>query len=243
MTETAAPTERAPASNRLSIAHLLLWTATIAMVLGFVRHAAPHFTPTSATTAQYALNLWLQYSLLFAVSPAFGAVLAGSVLAAWRVATRRFGFPAQPGHWLLLILSVVPLVVAAIWLRLSEDRGMVVVVFVTLIVLTALSSTAVVQTRQPVRWRLTFALAAWGLGGIVLSLALQFVFTKPAATMPAVLGGLSVVSSILAGLASGILDLTAPERFDVFHWIGVATLAALTAYPLLAWLIAAATFG
>jgi len=231
----------APA-NRLSIAHLLLWTATTAVVLGFIRHAAPHFTPTSATTAQHALYLWLQYSLLYAVSPAFGAVLAGMVLAIWRLATRRFGFPAQPGHWLLLILFVIPLVVGAVWLRLPEHGG-IVVVFVTLILLTALSSAAVVQTRRPTRWRLTFALAAWGLGGIVVSLALQFVFATPAATMPAVLGGLSVVSGVMAGLAAGILDLTAPERYDTFHWTGVATLAALAAYPLLAWLIVEATVG
>jgi len=232
-----------PPANRLSIAHLLLWTATTAIVLGFIRQIAPHYTPTSATTAQYALNLWLQYLLLFAVSPACGAALGGLVLAAWRLWTRRFGFPSQPGHWLLIVLSVIPLAASTNWvLRLAAPGADFVVGCVSISALTLLSFAAATQTRRPMRWLLAFALATGGLGGMAMALFAGY-SSPPYALLPAILGGLSVVSSIMAGLAAGILDLTSNERYDAFHWIGVVTLATLAASPLLSWLIALATMG
>lgn len=243
----ATPATMPTAANRLTIAHLMLWTAMTAIVLGFIRHIAPHYTPTSAATPQFALNLWLQYLLLFAVSPAYGAALAGLQLAIWRLLTRRFGFPSQPGHWLLLVLAIIPIYVVATWLLLpSFDDVSLVFVCIGLVVATLLSLAAAMRIRRPTWWLPTFALAAGGLGGIALSVATWIAMgfeTPPVAAFPAVLGALAVAGSIMAGLAAGILDLTAPERYDVFHWTGVATLAAFAAYPLLAWLIVESTIG
>ena len=122
-------------ANRLSIAHLLLWTATTALVLAGLQRMwhsdLPRMSPEppesdvvvelggvrildkgrSAFRQMQLLERSLSF-LALAFSPAYGAALAAAGLAAWRMATRRGGFPAQPGHWLLLAVASITLAMA-----------------------------------------------------------------------------------------------------------------------------------
>jgi hypothetical protein len=47
---------------------------------------------------------------------------------------------------------------------------------------------------------------------------------REVAGMLAVIPGLLVAGAVLAALAAVILDLTAKERYDIFHWVGAAAL-------------------
>src|SRR5262245_38429214 len=110
--------------NRLVIAHLLLWMTTTGLVWTYLiahRPLPPEAIETSTTTTQPGveaeiewnegeLRNWrqqeTQLTVAMAFAPVYGAALAGAVLSAWRIATRRFGFPVQPGHWLLVAIAI-----------------------------------------------------------------------------------------------------------------------------------------
>ena len=127
----AQPTAATAEGNRLSIAHLLLWITTTAAVFGFLqRHSPESSPPVSSGDARLdqireqvrEVERWEFISML-TFAPAYGVTLAGVILAAWRVATRRFGFPTQPGHWLLLLLAIIPAMAMVISLFESASPG------------------------------------------------------------------------------------------------------------------------
>src|SRR6266481_4184363 len=109
-----------PMHNRLSIAHLLLWMATTGAALVCLQQYKPRppetigfasFLSQARTQEELKIEMdkrrqeiwrvWnAQYLIGLSFSPVYGAAAAGAVLAAWRIVTRRFGFPDQPGHWL-----------------------------------------------------------------------------------------------------------------------------------------------
>jgi hypothetical protein len=86
-----------PEPERLSIAHLLVWTALSAVLLGVDRATSqlPHVEPSSFGRL-----------ISFIYAPLFGAGVSALLLTAWRLATDGPRFPAQPGHWLLVISGV-----------------------------------------------------------------------------------------------------------------------------------------
>src|SRR5262245_9542230 len=131
-----SPSVPATGANRLSIAHLLLWTTMTALVLMFVRAVyAPGVMPPELDDA-LRINIerqsQLQMSVLLVFSPAYGAALSSLCLTAWRLATRRFGFPTQPGHWLLLMVAVFPLSVGVARQLHPRMTGQVVIIFFAL---------------------------------------------------------------------------------------------------------------
>src|SRR5688572_28112648 len=124
------PIAAQPQQNRLSIAHLFLWTATTAVVLTHqqsLKPPAPDRIGFSSFLSQPGMDVevemakqrqrihgrWTSRWLVdLAFSPVYGAALAGVVLAFWRLITLRFGFPTQPGHWLLILICMLYWIVA-----------------------------------------------------------------------------------------------------------------------------------
>lgn len=94
----ARPSEDVP-PERLTIAHLLIFTTTSAILLG-VRRALHQ--------EQQDYRLFGEI-VSFCYAPIFGAGLAACLLCAWRRANGGPRFPRQPGHWLLVLGGVTGL--------------------------------------------------------------------------------------------------------------------------------------
>jgi hypothetical protein len=82
-----------PPPEQLSIAHLLLWTSTSAVLLGMQRAMTSVGQPGGV----------LSDVITFFYAPIFGAGLAACLLAGWRMARGGPQFPREPGHWLLVV--------------------------------------------------------------------------------------------------------------------------------------------
>jgi hypothetical protein len=114
--------------NRLSIAHLLLWTATTALALSLCERPPPaseigfaSFLSQPGMDVEAAKNrerqqiwrLWQKrYLANLAFAPIYGLALGGLVLAVWSIASGRSGFPTQPGHWLLVVIGSATILAA-----------------------------------------------------------------------------------------------------------------------------------
>lgn len=229
-----------PRRNRLAIAHLLLWTAATGLALLYFQSRRPppqdsigfaSFLTQSggsdakaemAAARQRIWNSWQRaYLVGLAFSPIYGAALAGIGLAIGRTVTGRFGFPAQPGHWLLLVIGGTTAIVASRQLLrslpLSDDGEDFVLTCLMLMVVTA---AAVGVGHSP--WRLPMATAVCGFA--IICLAYVISFRSQSIEPPGLYGlGLFVIALVpfLALLAVG-LDLANRKRYDIFHWFGVA---------------------
>jgi hypothetical protein len=228
-----------PRRNRLAIAHLLLWTAATGLALLYFQSRRP-FPPESlggaifvtqrgadvkAELAAARQRIWRNwhrgYLIGLAFAPVYGVALAGIGLAIYRTLTGRFGFPAQPGHWLLLVIGGIMGIVASRHLLrslpLSADGEEFVVSSLMLTVATA----AAVFVGHSV-WRLPMATAACGLAIICLAYVISF---RSRSIEPPGLYGLGLLVLALVpflALLAVVLDLADRKRYDIFHWFGVA---------------------
>jgi hypothetical protein len=83
----------------LSIAHLLVWTAGSAVILGVAQ--------TYARWADFPEWFRIPYQVQEVLySPLAGAAICSLYLAAYRLLTHGPAFPVQPGHWLLLVYGL-----------------------------------------------------------------------------------------------------------------------------------------
>ena len=241
--------------NRLTIAHLLLWTATTGVALAYLLEQKPppaesigfasflhqpgqDVEAAKAKARQRIHRQWqTKYQIGLAFSPIYGAALAGAALAIWRVTLRRPGFPVQPGHWLLLLIAGFILAhVAHPWLRpLSNwadgsDFGWSICM--------ALAATAVtIGVREPL-WRLAVGLFAAGFGIISVAYVVSYHSTSIEPPGLFVLGFFVLASFPVAVLICTAVDLHEPNRRDALHWIGIATLAGVVMHFLTTWLAA-----
>jgi len=101
---------------------------------------------------------------------------------------------------------------------------------------------AALQIRQPVRWRWVFILLSAGLALLGLQIG-QSVLLPDSGPIFAGLGILGLASALLAALGCSALDLTASERYDLFHWTGVAVLFASLCHVFVLWGITASIRG
>ena len=233
--------QRQPSPNRLTIAHLLLWTATTAAVLAGTQRTwhshlplmSPDFVqpddpvPESLSPFRRMQRLESRLSsLALAFAPAYGAALAGLALAGWRLAGRRGGFPVQPGHWLLL--AVASVIVAAAWPLAASPVPMVADVPLALRFALPGGVLLVAAWRLPASdWRISFDEVGGGLVGIGLAIQLEGwlsgtgfgpVVAIPVGVIPAIL---VVLGMITAGLAVAE-EVQSRARRDLFHWAGLA---------------------
>lgn len=163
-----------------------------------------------------------RYLIDVAFAPVTGAALAGIAFAIWSLARRRFEFPNQPGHWLLIGLGIVSILAPlVVYLRpriQAEVNGLISsgAAFATFLSIT-------VAVREPLRWRIAFALLSAAFGLVVLAFAVYFF--RPLIA----LGMLLVAAFPLVAIGCAARDLWNRSYFDIFHWIGVAALLAMAA--------------
>ena len=220
-----------PAQPPLRIAHLMLWTAGTALVLGMYRatyDSIDYELPNSIRTI-FNVNRILS-------SIIHGAAIASVVIFVHRRLTKGPPFPVQPGHWLLFIQGLLVLITLPGWsvFVLLQSQGTFDggtrwitpdILFVGLQVLSHGTTIgtygwALRRLQAERRWRLLFWLElGFGICNLLASLA-GFVPWLPGLR---VLGfqwmGATVPAVWL--LVAALLDWRRRARRDWLHWTGV----------------------
>jgi FtsH-binding integral membrane protein len=227
-----------PQPNRLTIAHLLLWMAGTALaIVIFPTDWLPSPAATGTRAAflrRLALRDNVEKVLAAIIAPLYGTAIAGLPLAALRLVERRSGFPAQPGHFLLLALGLLYLL-GALVLRAPADAiypPTSLLVFMLLVALVAVSLGAAVQIKTPAGWCLTFRTVL----GVTTFLVLGYIAAHwdPRPVWAAGLLATSLIVASLAGLFAVTSDLWQRQsEYDLFHWLGVVVFLGTLALPLL----------
>lgn len=218
-----------PPPERLSIAHLLVWTALSAVLLGVDRATShlPHIQPSSFTRL-----------MSFIYAPLFGAGVAGLVLMAWRLVTDGPRFPAQPGHWLLVIGGVQSLMHLSLftfqaivqlgfsWELFLAGR------FVEELTCGTLLALAIRDSRRI--WRITFVIGLIGYALQLLLTIITLLWLEPALLRVELLMHWIVFASCVI---AAIDDCTQRDWRDYLHWTGLVVrltyLSLVTAIPYL----------
>jgi hypothetical protein len=244
---SAASASPQHARNRLAIAHLLLWTATTAIMLV---HQQSHKPPpaerigfasflSQGTEAERAAamererqHIWRgwnkQWLVGLAVSPVYGAALAGIVLAVWRLVSLRFGFPTQPGHWLLILIGVLYGTISLRFFLTSLWGGYNPTDFGIVMGMALCAALIACGMWRPLRWSLAVGLVALSFGAMACAILAVMHSTSfeplPAFAVAAMLSLMFLGSGMLLALLSAVADLYEEARFDALHWVGVFTL-------------------
>ena len=178
MSQSPSNTNREQAANRLSIAHLLLWTATTALAVGTIMPDpidAPAPSDMPAEFRAYQDRQQQQWRVATALTgPVLGAGLAALAIAAWRRHRYQPGFPTQPGHWILMIVGMCTVVAMELHLiyRVRLDgfgsnfiRTPLFVFFCVTFLLPVITlAVAYYRVAEPLRWKRVFAIAGGSLG-------------------------------------------------------------------------------
>jgi hypothetical protein len=254
MNRTAGMSHSFPLRNRLTITLLLLWITTTSAVLAYLHHHKPPpperigFASFIHSGDQASLKvameasrqrLWrafqMRYVTLVAAAPVYGAALAGLALAAWRLVTRRFGFPVEAGHWLLLAIASLVMLLAAYpyldVLRLGQNGPDFLVVAAMLLVLLM----ATIATREAPHWRCMFAIAAAGVGLLSVGFLVDVIWPSREPSAFIALAPLPLAIVPVAAVGCTFVDMLDGERHDILHWIGVATLFGFLAHLAALW--------
>lgn len=236
----SSPPGALPPRNRLTTAHLLLWMAGTGLALVYFQSQRPpppekigfasfitapgaDVEPEMAKARQQIWRGWQnRYLLGLAASPIYGAALAGIGLAIWRTVTGRFGFPARPGHWVLLETGLLwGLVALSHQLHLLPLTGDGRDLVLASVMFTVAAAAALLVGQSG--WRVPMVTFACGLA--ILCLAYLISFGLGSIEPPAIFGvGHFVLGTVpFLALLVAILDLAEGRPYDIFHWIGVAT--------------------
>ncbi len=232
-------------SNRLTIGHLLLWITMTGVMLAWLQSRRPpkvedvRFGGSYLTAgteqerkAHYEREqrrvwrqLYAQHWLGFIASPLNGIVISAAVWSCYECFIRRFRFPSQPGHWLLLAMFVV---LAAMWMRafLMARGDRWVGEFVPLATACLPFAGIAAMNRAYAGWTLVFALLSIGCA----SLAIAWVLVDPQVYGTLIGECMLLISAFpFWVLACSFNDIFQRRRFDIFHWLGVGTLGGFAA--------------
>jgi hypothetical protein len=233
------PTSDSKPPNRLSIGHLLLWTAATAVVLAAIMPERPYpDVPEEFPEELRQQFVWRQHALrlaVVAVAPILGAGLSGIAIAACRATRRRPGFPAAPGHWLLMVLGAVAL--AGLFARFHDfteqwpgpwTEAMVMVLWLMALSPLVMLLVAMAKVREPTRWHRVFVFAGCNVALYAVFACLAFpVFPAPWVSWLFALA--LVMATPLSVVVAAVRDWQLGARYDVFHWAGVSAVPPLAA--------------
>jgi hypothetical protein len=209
--------------ERLSITHLLVWTAMSAVLLGYQR--AMSSLADDQTLFSTIITLWY--------APLFGAGVSACVLSFWRLTNGGPRFPVQPGHWLLIISGIgamISLVFQAVSvLALAGTSSVEIFLAIRLVEFLFHSMLyGVAAWRSPGGWRVVFVsgVVQSGVMSLLIALVLLNEFFHAASFRFLIyirsieLGLYGLVS--FAVLIMAIVDRIHRPPRDYLHWTGVA---------------------
>lgn len=219
MTQPTHPDER---PLRLSIAHLLLWTLATAAWLAIGRES---LTPAETPRERTAWSALLIFSSMFQ-----GAAVCGVGL--WLDATvrRRYRFPTEPGHWLLLASGaqgLTGLIVYAVWMLEPDSNLWPLYIVPTQTVGCMMALMALVRCCDAKRWTGMFVvnLAESALALVVTGLSVTFDYSINRQLFFIFFACLAeCVPRPTALVVAVILDRRQWIRRDFAHWTGVAVI-------------------
>jgi hypothetical protein len=233
----SAPSESR--TNRLSIAHLLLWLTMTSVVLACEQRKAkwdPFEDSTNWSSPEYAAmrTKWrLIRAIRLTVAPAYGATLSGAALALYGIVRGQSGFPTQPGHWLLIVLASQDLLTICQGFARDLTTWVLwdaVVACITFLVPACVATLAALRSNSW-NWRVSFGLWSVGFGGyaagMVIIYALRDIAVFEGISLVVLIPALVIAASYVCALACSFWELRV--RRDIFHWIGVAALFAFAA--------------
>jgi len=236
MSQSPSNTNREQAANRLSIAHLLLWTATTALAVGTIMPDpidAPFQSDMPAEVRAYLSRQQQQWRMATVLTgPVLGAGLAALVIATWRRWRHQPGFPTQPGHWMLMIVGMCTVAAMDLALvnRLSRFNSnlilssLVLIFWVTCLVTLILLAVAYFRVSEPLPWKCVFAIAGVNVGLFFFGCC-GFPLGEP---FPFQLITLAVFHATpISVVVAAVLDVLSGRAHDVFHWVGVVAVPAL----------------
>jgi hypothetical protein len=215
--------------NRLTIAHLLLWTLGSAIILAMYRVLATDEEQTNGQTLVPSV-----YAIAFSVL--MGAQLGSVFLFASRLIRGAGGFPTQPGHWLLLIEGVSVLLAGSgqIAVRLGS-RTLDLWAFSQIpncVVTAVLYAVAIrVQSGAGTAWKAALILLSvqHAAAALVFGAFLMSALSRPSypwgwgSEMYRLQTGCFPPIIALVLVMSAMTDMQARQR-DLLHWAGVASL-------------------
>jgi hypothetical protein len=231
------PNDRSPFAEQLcvpqfGILHLMIWTAVTAVLLKLFM----------AITAEPIRQLPTAQLWVSRISQSVYAILWGSILvgSGALVRLRCYTMPKklQPGHWLVLILTLDIILQLAIWLpyRLFEVVGMRAIGVGMSVVNTLIAAACVfafVELRNARRWKILIGAKGLGAGttaaGSVLSFVTMIGFHNayPLALISPLIRycpPIWTAAVLIMLLAAAILDLWHRAARDWVHWLGVGAL-------------------
>lgn len=208
--------------ERLSILHLMVWTAGSAVILAFYRN-----TMSQAEDNPSPMNPpWLQAMTALLVSPLQGAGVAAVGLMFWRRFSGGRPFPKEPGHWLLVIAGAIALLtwpanlIIREFFRSSFEAYLLIYRLPLMVVFCVMAGYAVAKMPREALWRKMFLI--WIVANIVPLFFLCVAYAEYSSyrwtRIPDLLIGVALP---LAFLVTGILDRAGGARRDSLHWAGV----------------------
>jgi hypothetical protein len=222
--------------ERLSIAHLLLWTTMSAALLGIDR-ALEWWGPRNSSREVFGQFMALCYA------PLFGASAAATCLMAWRWIMGGPRFPSQPGHWLLVVSglsAIVSLGLRGMFMALSPERWWPVDYLVVRLCANLLGLVMNVLAARSCTgsWRITFGFA---VAVNVISLLSSVLFAVAAFPELRILDTVTYTILTLCVVVSAAGDRGQYAPRDYLHWTGVVvrvvyTLLTIGSPFLFAWL-------
>lgn len=229
-----------PPQQRLSIAHLMLWTLGTCWRCRGWRY--PHSRPHSFFGDSSPNRLQTYFRVMAIVTAPFsGIAVAFLLVSIWKLYHKQPLWLAQPGHWILLIggisfvlTAVGQLIQFLLAPLLRADGGTTGWLVLTQLSTTALSFVLAVlsfvafrRTAGPPRWKFYFASSA-ALYAFVVCAALILLATLTMHILMSITFVLAIVALpiYLACLVSFpyavFRDLSLKEYRDGLHWAGVA---------------------
>ena len=210
---------------RLSISHVMLWMATTGVLFGLLRPTFQmDFSIGGAESGVRDFKILLFKVVLAVFAPIEGAALAGFLLAVWRLVRPGPPFPAQPGHWLLIIFGgrvlvfITSLILSEMRLVYSESAALKVIHFLNWVVPIALCALATT-------WICRHNFYAWLLPIVGVAIPLIGYFDLSVAMSAVVFNIISAITSA-AFVGAIIADIVQGTRCDFFHWTGVVVMGA-----------------
>jgi hypothetical protein len=225
---------------RLSIAHLLLWTATTAFALFLLR---PTF-PATLEDAEAADGAVLRALVSVAVAPVYGAAILGLVMVLRQLRDIGLFRWREPGHCLLAMVGSGFLGFGLIgWAMSTLDEpqfssyvvvalcGAVASIVALLLVFPVIVLLVDVEFLDPPRWRNVLWLLAATICGCLC-------VPEPPAFLYPVIPALLLICFLLSLFVAVGIDIWKGQHRDLPHWLGVVAivtvighLAALASMP------------